>query len=202
MYGKLGDVLTQELESIREQGLFKEERVLESPQGAEVTVGGATVLNFCANNYLGLASDPRVVEAARRTLAEMTPRFGDDVSSWRWGDYHTVTFFHAVFPGETAARWLGGGIHPMPGSAESLNRGLAKFDDPENTSIIASLRMVIDLADDDKIAAHFPGGNSERLFSPWNTSQLPAWLSGEKLYWWFSDKEIDKHIKDTLVLNP
>ena len=68
MYGKFGEVLAQELESIREQGLFKEERVLESPQGAEVTVGGATVLNFCANNYLGLAGDPRVVEAARRTL--------------------------------------------------------------------------------------------------------------------------------------
>ena len=70
MYGKFGEVLAQEIESIREQGLFKEERVLESPQGAEVTVGGRAVLNFCANNYLGLAGDPRVVEAARRTLGE------------------------------------------------------------------------------------------------------------------------------------
>ena len=68
MYGKFGDVLRQELNSIREQGLFKDERVLEGPQGAEITVGGHQVLNFCANNYLGLASDPRVVEAARRTL--------------------------------------------------------------------------------------------------------------------------------------
>ena len=68
MYGKLGEVLRQELDTIREQGLYKDERVLESPQGAEITVGGNTVLNFCANNYLGLASDPRVVEAAKRTL--------------------------------------------------------------------------------------------------------------------------------------
>ena len=70
MYGKLGEVLRQELDTIREQGLYKGERVLESPQGAEIIVGGNTVLNFCANNYLGLASDPRVVEAAKRTLDE------------------------------------------------------------------------------------------------------------------------------------
>ena len=70
MYGKLGEVLRGELDALRAQGLYKEERVLEGPQGAEVRVGGRTVLNFCANNYLGLASDPRVTEAARRTLAE------------------------------------------------------------------------------------------------------------------------------------
>jgi len=68
MYGEIKNVLASELEQIREQGLFKDERVLEGPQGAEVTVGGRQVLNFCANNYLGLASDPRVVEAARQTL--------------------------------------------------------------------------------------------------------------------------------------
>jgi len=68
MYGEIKNVLASELAAIREQGLFKDERVLEGPQGAEVQVGGRTVLNFCANNYLGLASDPRVVAAARRTL--------------------------------------------------------------------------------------------------------------------------------------
>ncbi len=68
MYGNLGEVLRRELDAIRDQGLYKEERLLEGPQGAEITVGGETVLNFCANNYLGLASDPRVVAAARRTL--------------------------------------------------------------------------------------------------------------------------------------
>jgi len=70
MYGKLGEVLRGELDAIREQGLYKDERMLEGPQGAEITVGGRKVLNFCANNYLGLASDPRVVEAAKRTLDE------------------------------------------------------------------------------------------------------------------------------------
>jgi len=70
MYGSFGEKLQRELDGIREQGLFKEERLLESPQGAEITVGGRRVVNFCANNYLGLASDPRVVAAAKRTLDE------------------------------------------------------------------------------------------------------------------------------------
>jgi len=70
MYGNFGETLSRELASMREQGLYKEERILEGPQGAEITVAGAQVLNFCANNYLGLAADPRVVAAAKRTLDE------------------------------------------------------------------------------------------------------------------------------------
>ncbi len=70
MYGALGDYLRGELDSLREQGLYKDERIIQGPQGAEVTVGGKKILNFCANNYLGLASDPRVVEAARKTLQQ------------------------------------------------------------------------------------------------------------------------------------
>ncbi len=59
-----------ELEEIRDAGLWKEERILESPQDAEIEVGGREVLNFCANNYLGLSDDPTVLEAARRCLDE------------------------------------------------------------------------------------------------------------------------------------
>ncbi|MBD3220152.1 glycine C-acetyltransferase [bacterium] len=68
MSESMRQLLAGELAALDEQGLLKDERVLDSPQGAEITVGGRPVLNFCANNYLGLASDPRVVEAARRTL--------------------------------------------------------------------------------------------------------------------------------------
>jgi len=62
--------LRQELEALRAAGLYKEERVLDSPQGAEITVGGRRVLNFCANNYLGLSSHPRVLAAAKAGLEE------------------------------------------------------------------------------------------------------------------------------------
>ncbi|MBV9697971.1 MAG: aminotransferase class I/II-fold pyridoxal phosphate-dependent enzyme, partial [Gammaproteobacteria bacterium] len=62
--------LRSELNMLREQGLFKPERVLQSPQGASVRTGGREVVNLCANNYLGLANHPQVVAAARRALEE------------------------------------------------------------------------------------------------------------------------------------
>jgi glycine C-acetyltransferase len=58
--------LAVELEEIKTSGLYKTERIIESPQGAEITVNGKTVLNFCANNYLGLSSHPQVIEAAKK----------------------------------------------------------------------------------------------------------------------------------------
>lgn len=69
MYSKFKDHLKKELLAIREAGLYKEERIITTPQGIEIeTKKGLKVLNFCANNYLGLSSHPRVIEAAKRTL--------------------------------------------------------------------------------------------------------------------------------------
>jgi glycine C-acetyltransferase len=69
MYGKIKDYLEQELKAIEENGLFKKERVITSAQGAEITIStGQTVLNFCANNYLGLSSHPEVVQAAKDAM--------------------------------------------------------------------------------------------------------------------------------------
>ncbi|WP_027127626.1 glycine C-acetyltransferase [Gelidibacter mesophilus] len=69
MYGKIQQHLQKELEDIKEAGLYKEERIITSPQGAEITLStGETVLNFCANNYLGLSSHPEVVQAAKDAL--------------------------------------------------------------------------------------------------------------------------------------
>ncbi|MCB0724048.1 MAG: glycine C-acetyltransferase [Ignavibacteriae bacterium] len=68
MYKQFQPQLENELKSIEEAGLFKKERIIETPQGAEITVNGKSVLNFCANNYLGLSSHPKVIEAAHKTL--------------------------------------------------------------------------------------------------------------------------------------
>ncbi len=71
MYGKFQEHLSQQINSIKESGLYKEERIIASPQGATITLtNGKTVLNFCANNYLGLSSHPKVIEAAKRGLDE------------------------------------------------------------------------------------------------------------------------------------
>lgn len=68
MNEKLVHRIHTELEEIKSAGLFKTERIIESPQGAEIVVNGKTVLNFCANNYLGLSSHPKVIEAAKKAI--------------------------------------------------------------------------------------------------------------------------------------
>ena len=70
MYGNFKEYLQQELESIKEAGLYKTERVICSPQSAEIEVAGAPVLNFCANNYLGLSDNQRLIDAAKRAMDE------------------------------------------------------------------------------------------------------------------------------------
>ena len=68
MYGKIQQFLQSELQTIEDNGIFKKERIITSPQGAEITVNGVTVLNFCSNNYLGLSSHPEVIQAAKDAL--------------------------------------------------------------------------------------------------------------------------------------
>ena len=68
MYGKLKEHLCQTLSEIKDAGLYKEERIIESPQGAVIAVKGKEVLNFCANNYLGLSDHPRLIAAAKSAM--------------------------------------------------------------------------------------------------------------------------------------
>ncbi|MBW3622197.1 MAG: aminotransferase class I/II-fold pyridoxal phosphate-dependent enzyme, partial [Armatimonadetes bacterium] len=80
MYESMKRHVTEELQEICEAGLYKEERVLSTPQDAEIVANGREVLNFCANNYLGLANDPRLIEAAKASL----DRWGYGLSSVRF----------------------------------------------------------------------------------------------------------------------
>lgn len=80
MYTTARDLFQKELDSIREAGLYKNERVIDSPQSAHITVNGKTVLNMCANNYLGLANNPQLIEAAHRALDQ----YGLGVASVRF----------------------------------------------------------------------------------------------------------------------
>ena len=69
MYGKFQDFLKTEIQSIKDAGLYKSERLIATPQGAEIKLTtGETVLNFCANNYLGLSAHPKVIEGAKKAL--------------------------------------------------------------------------------------------------------------------------------------
>ncbi|MDD4758731.1 MAG: glycine C-acetyltransferase [Lascolabacillus sp.] len=101
MYGKIQQHLQEELNNIKEAGLYKNERIIVTPQRAEIKVNsGQNVLNFCANNYLGLSNHPRLISAAKKALDER----GYGMSSVRFicgtQDYHkelenTISrFFH------------------------------------------------------------------------------------------------------------
>ena len=68
MYGKVKEHLCAALENLKQAGLYKEERIIESPQGAAIQVKGQEVLNFCANNYLGLSNNPRLIEGAKKMI--------------------------------------------------------------------------------------------------------------------------------------
>ena len=80
MYGKMQEFLSQTLAEIKEAGLYKEERLIESAQQAAITVKDKEVLNFCANNYLGLSNHPRLIKASQ----EMMNRRGYGMSSVRF----------------------------------------------------------------------------------------------------------------------
>ena len=80
MYGKFQEHLQQELKDIKDAGLYKEERLIEGPQQAAIQVKGKEVLNFCANNYLGLSNNPRLIKAAK----VMMDRRGYGMSSVRF----------------------------------------------------------------------------------------------------------------------
>lgn len=70
MYGKIKEDLQKQLESIKNEGLYKTERIISTPQGVEIMANGKKVLNFCANNYLGLSSHPKVMEAGKMALEQ------------------------------------------------------------------------------------------------------------------------------------
>lgn len=146
--------------------------------------------------------DDILLRAGSEAWAELARLYGDSPGQWQWGDAHTIVFSHQVLPGERAANWLGGGTHPMAGSGETLNRAMYPFDRPYDTNFIASMRWVADLSDPDKIQAHIPGGNSERLFSPHAKDQLADWIDGSPRYWWFSDRAIEEHAVSHFLLEP
>jgi penicillin amidase len=98
--------------------------------------------------------------------------------------------------------FLGGGSYPAPGSGETLYRGLYSFNEPFDVTVSASLRMVVDLSDEDKVLAVLQGGVCGRLFHAHTKDQVDAFMGGDKVYWWFSDKAIKEHSRTRLELVP
>jgi len=139
--------------------------------------------------------------AAAAVLAEAKAGEGDP-AQWRWGDRHKMTFVSPLLREGRFSALLGGGSHPLDGSQETLYRASYDPNRPFAVTMSASLRMVADLGDNDKVLAVLPGGVSGRWFTSHYRDQIEPFMTGEKLYWWFSDREIAAHKKTEQTLAP
>ena len=141
-------------------------------------------------------------EAARTAVNNLAERFGPDPEDWLWGKAHQIEFVSPIRREGIGKGLLGGGRHPAPGSVETLQRGIYSYNQPFDVTVSASLRMVADLSDTDKVLAVIPGGVAGRIFHPHATDQIERFMQGEKAYWWFSDAAINAHAQSRLTLNP
>jgi len=146
--------------------------------------------------------DKLLHQAALEVTKTLGSRLGQDPKKWVWGKVHQLEFVSPIRREGFGKGLVGGGSHPFPGSGETLCRGIYDFNDPFGVTVSASLRMVADLGDDDKVLAVLPGGVSGRLFDPHTKDQIKAFIHGNKVYWWFSDTAIQEHSTTTLILSP
>ncbi|MBI5551987.1 MAG: penicillin acylase family protein [Desulfobacterales bacterium] len=146
--------------------------------------------------------DALLHRSALAVLGRLQKRLGGTPADWRWGDVHRYEFIHPLARAGLLKRLLGGGVHAADGSGDTLLRSKSPHDDLSTVDVMASLRMVADLADGDKVLAVLPGGVTGRLFHPHATDQIAPFLDGRERYWWFSDQAIQAHARTTLVLKP
>jgi penicillin G amidase len=146
--------------------------------------------------------DALFYQAGLQVSKELTSSLGKDPKNWVWGNVHQIEFLNPIRTKGFGTGLLGGGKHHAPGSGETLNCGYYRFNEPFDVVVSASLRMVADLSDQDKILAVLPGGVCGRLFHPHTKDQVEPFMNGEKVYWWFSDKAIKHHTKARLELVP
>ena len=146
--------------------------------------------------------DSLIVRAALDVQDRFGPELGKDPGKWRWGDLHRVEFVSPIRREGLGKGILGGGSHEAPGSVETLHRGYYDFNYPCQVTVFASLRMVADLEDPDKVLAVLPGGVAGRLFHPHTRDQIQPFMNGETVYWWYSDEAIRVNASKTLELIP
>jgi penicillin amidase len=144
--------------------------------------------------------DDLFYQAGLKTSHDLESSLGKDPRQWLWGKVHRIEFVSPLRRKGFGKGLVGGGTHPAPGSCETLCRGIYDFNAPFDVTISASLRMVVDLSDEDKILAVLPGGVCGRLFNPHTKDQIEAFMNGDKVYWWFSDKAIKEHSRAVLTL--
>jgi penicillin amidase len=146
--------------------------------------------------------DDLIHRAGVAAIRELGPRYGSDPEGWRWGRLHRLTLVSPLSREGFVSALLGGGSHAMGGSQETLYRASYEYSKPYDVTVSASLRMVADLGDPDKILAVLPGGVSGRLFDRHYQDQVASFMNGEMRYWWFSDAKIRENTRAKMLLRP
>jgi penicillin amidase len=141
-------------------------------------------------------------QAALKVSQNLSSSLGKDRAGWIWGKAHRIEFLSPIRRKGLGKGLLGSGPRAAPGSGETLNRGMYAFNEPFDVTVSASLRMVADLSDEDKVLAVLPGGVCGRLFHAHTKDQVESFMKGDKVYWWFSDKAIKEHSRTRLELVP
>jgi penicillin amidase len=140
--------------------------------------------------------------AAPRARAQIEAAQGSDPSKWAWGQAHTLRFVSPLRRKGAGQELLGGFGLERPGSGETLNRGVYAFDKPYDVNFFASMKVVVDFADTEKIEAVLAGGVSERHFQPHQNDQAKAWAAGDRRVWWFDPARVEANALTRAVLTP
>jgi penicillin amidase len=143
-----------------------------------------------------------VRRAATIERADLVAKHGADAKAWRWGAEHRIAFVSPLRRSGVGRDFLGGGNRPMDGSGETVMRARTSFLGGYNVEFFGSLRMVADLADDQKMAAVVSGGVVERQFHRNQKDQLPKWFDGELVPWWFDRQAIEANARARQTLVP
>jgi penicillin amidase len=143
-----------------------------------------------------------IVRAARVVRADLAARHGSDPKAWRWGAEHRIRFDSPLRRTGFGRDFLGRAAQPFDGSGETVMRARFGFMGDHDVEFFGSMRLVADLADDQKVMAVVSGGVVERQFHPHQKNQLDPWFAGELLPWWFERSAIEAHARQRQTLVP
>jgi penicillin amidase len=140
--------------------------------------------------------------AAPRARAQLELAQGKDPSAWRWGKAHTLRFVSPLRRSGAGQELVGGFTLERSGSGETLNRGVYDFQKPYDVNFFASMQLVVDFGDPDKIEAVLAGGVSERHFQAHLNDQAKLWAAGERRPWWFNPTKVEANAKSSVAISP
>lgn len=140
--------------------------------------------------------------AAPRARAEIEALQGKDTSQWRWGKSHTVRFVSPLRRNGAGQELLGGFTVERSGSGETVSRGVYDFQKPYESNFFASMQVIMDFGDNEKIEAAMAGGVSERHFQEHQNDMAKLWAKDERRPWWFAPAKVEANARHRQTLKP